>query len=480
MTTLPIVEIDGRRYVPQDGAGLRVGVGVTTHNRRDIFDRCIAEVRRLTPEAKIVVVDDASKVPVEGADHRFDEQAGIARAKNKCLELLSDCEHIFLLDDDCHPKKAGWWKPYVESPEPHLMRIFGDLAGKRKIRDNTCIYEDSRHVAWAHARGMMLYVHRPVLDVVGGFDPGFGLWGWEHADWSNRIHAAGLTTWRYADVAGGEELIYSCDECESIERSVPKSVRDQLVDVNGERAASRKQSPLYCEWREQHDLVVTTLFTGQKDPQRGRRMKADAGLLAGLLDSLPADQRALVLHDGLSVENTSYVSYQRVEAPLSPYWQRWLSIWQHLRAHPEVRFVWCVDGTDVEMLRDPFPRMEAGKLYLGSEATTLSHPWLTAHHSNRALHTLVEKSPHLQLLNAGLVGGDRDTVMAFLHDMIRGWGDNLIDQHFGADESAGETDMGIFNLVAWTKWAHRLVVGPQVNTVFKADERNDWSWWKHK
>ncbi|EUA60279.1 putative phage protein [Mycobacteroides abscessus 1948] len=43
-------------------------------------------------------------------------------AKNRCIAELMDlgCDHLFLADDDVWPTVDEWWKPYVESPEPHL------------------------------------------------------------------------------------------------------------------------------------------------------------------------------------------------------------------------------------------------------------------------------------------------------------------------------------------------------------------------
>jgi hypothetical protein len=71
--------------------------------------------------------------------------------------------------------------------------------------------------------------------------------------------------------------------------------------------------------------------------------------------------------------------------------------------------------------------------------------------------------------------------MCFLHDLIAAYFDNGIDRFNGdARDDVGTTDMGSFNEVAWTRWSDRLVYGPQINTVFKANERNDWSWWRHK
>src|SRR5690606_41689555 len=98
------VVIDGVRYTPDSW----IGVGITTHNRLEVFAKTLAEMRQhLPPGAKPAVVDDASKEPVAAADYRFEEHAGLAPAKNKCSELLDGCEHISVLDDDCYPKAPG-------------------------------------------------------------------------------------------------------------------------------------------------------------------------------------------------------------------------------------------------------------------------------------------------------------------------------------------------------------------------------------
>ena len=100
-----------------------IGIAITTRNRRDIFQKTYAEIKRFAPSNSVlVVVDDASSVPCPEATFRFEQNVGIARAKNKCFELLykAGCEHFFLFDDDCYPKCEDWYRPYVESREPHL------------------------------------------------------------------------------------------------------------------------------------------------------------------------------------------------------------------------------------------------------------------------------------------------------------------------------------------------------------------------
>lgn len=182
-----------------------IGIGITTHNRYTTFKKCFDLVVKYSKDCKIVIVDDASTVPVKEATFRFEKNVGIARAKNKCFELLDDCEHIFLLDDDVEILKPKWYMPYIQSGEKHLMYIFQDFTSGPRLNDTAKLYEDEKIVAYSHARGCVLYYHHDCLDVCGGMDPVFGKWGWEHPELSDRIYTAGLTSFPYMDAVG------SCD-----------------------------------------------------------------------------------------------------------------------------------------------------------------------------------------------------------------------------------------------------------------------------
>lgn len=235
------VLIDGVRYAPVGQyRPTRIGIGVTTRNRPEVFAETIKHIQDRAPDGSVlVVVDDASDVEVEGATFRFTRQAGIARAKNKCLELLADagCDHFFLFDDDCYPIADNWWKPYVDSPEPHLMYAWGDPH-----------FKSDHLVGYIWPKGCMLYVERRVLERVGGLDPVFGVWGLEHMSWSDRIHSAGLTTCRYQDVPGSEDLFLSKDrEDPTFESSVPLETR--LV-ANVRAAEQFRNADVFVPYRE--------------------------------------------------------------------------------------------------------------------------------------------------------------------------------------------------------------------------------------
>lgn len=272
---MPSVVIDGVEYAPV-GGGSRIGVGITTRNRYEVFVKTLSAIRQHTPDAKVVVVDDASDTPVTEATFRFNENAGIARAKNKCLELLDDCDHIFLFDDDCAPTVDEWWKPYVASSEPHLMFAWGDIH-----------YETSELIGYQWPKGCMLYIERRVLSRVGGMDPVFGYWGCEHMSWSDRIHNAGLTTCRYQDVPESHKLIESLDRWGQIESSVPLAIREQ---ANVAAAEAARYSDSFVPYRESAAAprVALSVLVPSVSARRMDFAPRIADALYGQLEALPA------------------------------------------------------------------------------------------------------------------------------------------------------------------------------------------------
>lgn len=186
----------------------RVGIGIsTTAQRPEVFNKTLKEWQRYLPEgAEIVVVHDFTN---------------IAEAKNECLRQLEELgvTDYFLSDDDTHAVASDWWKPFVESPEPHLLYNF-PLKSKGK-NDMRILYQDDKIISYSHTRGCMIYVTQEVLDTVGGFDTRY-VNGFEHPDYTNRIHNAGLTTHRSMTPVGADKLIYCLDQDNKIESSIKK------------------------------------------------------------------------------------------------------------------------------------------------------------------------------------------------------------------------------------------------------------------
>lgn len=228
------------------------GVGITTHNRRDVFNECIKHWLQHRPDdCTIVVVDDGSDIPVPPIPGvrviRHEYAKGIAMAKNKCLAELSDCEHIWLSDDDTWCVVDGWNVPYEESPQPHLMFQW---VGRGRHR---LTHDDGQHFALGFPRGVMLYVERRVVDVVGGMNTSYGAHGGEHVEFSQRIHDVRLTHYPFADVKGSHQLWYSRDKSEgngpgSSRFTVPE--RRRMCEANGKRWGYRFAGWPHFPYRE--------------------------------------------------------------------------------------------------------------------------------------------------------------------------------------------------------------------------------------
>ena len=160
---------------------------------------------------------------------------------------------------------------------------------------------------------------------------------------------------------------------------------------------------------------------------------------------------------------------------------RWLHIYQFLRAHPEYHLVWCTNGTDVEMLREPWAEMAPGKIYVGSEHKTYADEWMRINHHGSAYQQFLDQHRDEPLLNAGLLGGCREDVMEFAHRVIRLY--YRIESHrFLKMETAPATlvDMGAFGMAA-KSFGDRIVTGHKVHTIFKTDGfGKEVAWFRHK
>ncbi|KUQ30706.1 glycosyltransferase [Enterobacter hormaechei subsp. xiangfangensis] len=483
------VIIDGVEFLPVDKQQPHIGIAITTHNRSAVLQKAIDyQIKHLPAGALVVVVDDGSKPAAVVPDCvqllRHETSLGIVASKNASLTALMDagCEHLFLWDDDAWPIADNWHLPYIESPEPHLAYQFLDLAGTTKLNDMAVLYRDDKHIAYTGQRGVMLYYHRSAIEKVGGFDPVYGRGMYEHSDLALRIHNAGLTTWAYGDVVGSEKLIQSLDEHEAVERSVPRPDRQALVERNVKIHNERRDAGFtgYVEYRQQRDVVITTLLTSQPDPQRGTKMAASPDMLSKWAASLRQCGR-IALVDELLTAPADVELYLVPDVKMNVYFRRWLHIWQHLREHPEYRFVWCTDGTDVEMLRAPWEEMEAGKVYVGSEPKTYADSWAKQNHPERIYQEFIEAHRGDVMLNAGLLGGTRADVMAFVHGIIRLYY-RIESYRFWKKEQAGAAvgDMLAFGIVA-KSFGDRIVTGPRIHTIFKSDGvGKEYAFWRHK
>jgi len=244
-----------------------IGIGITTRNRHQIFPKTLSQIKKFQPQnSRICIVNDSDD------EHRL----GIARAKNRCLKELQDCEHIFLFDDDIYPIKHGWAEFYIDASNKSGYKAFSLTMVKSNYHEvqkqvDVSLHDltfhgydpikivDTRPLAiLAHKQalglhvdhrytiektdnivlnyhknpnGFMLYINRKCLKEVGGFNTKFGLYGGEHTEYFTRIKNAGLIPHVGVDVDGSEQFFYAYDADPNVK--IESSLTPQEKDHKG-------------------------------------------------------------------------------------------------------------------------------------------------------------------------------------------------------------------------------------------------------
>lgn len=225
---------------------MSIGIGITTLNRNKQLTQTIAKIKEFTSVPfKLVVVDDGSKNPVPEATFRFDKNQGAPIAKNKCLELLDDCDHIFLLDDDTFPTQHGWEQLYIKSGVKHLNYTF---KYPFKIVGGVLHFQNPN--------GCMIYIHREVLEKVGGFDTGFIKYGYWHGAFSNRVFNAGLIPHPFIDVMGSSKYLHCLDQVPGANKTASPN-RGQFLSQNKRRYFEKLRSTEYIPYKKEGRIRIS-------------------------------------------------------------------------------------------------------------------------------------------------------------------------------------------------------------------------------
>lgn len=172
---------------------MRIGIGVTTYNRRECLKECLENIFKHTMSEFYLLTDYDKCVNSLTNQHDFDlgknleqikiyvakdtdqDRKGVAYRKNECLRALKDCDYVFLFDDDCFPIKDGWIEFCINEGSEHLLFLSDQLHGK--INDR----------AYKNCGGVFMFMTKGVIERVGAFNEKFGMYGFEHAEYSNRI-----------------------------------------------------------------------------------------------------------------------------------------------------------------------------------------------------------------------------------------------------------------------------------------------------
>jgi hypothetical protein len=216
------------------------------------------------------------------------------------------------------------------------------------------------------------------------------------------------------------------------------------------------------------DVVITCYFTTAVDEQRACRWPADPARLIPLIDSC-TDRNLVVIHDCFSLTDLPCENHRVPPLRESPYMARWAYQLWYLHEHPEIRFGWLVDSTDVRLLHDPFPAMQRHTLYCGYDWGSIGiNRWLIEH--SAAERDWISAHADWPLLNCGVVGGD-PLSLTVVAQLIR-------DRWRVRGQREPLHEMVWFNQAAY---AHPRLITAGVTTPYKRYATDHPSaWWAHK
>lgn len=178
---------------------MKIGLSVTSYNRPAHLDLWVEQITKHSPEDVKVHIEIEKK----------EDRKGIAYRKNQCLKALQDCDFIFLFDDDCFPIADGWIEYFLTIHKKTNQHHFLYLKSTTTMRKTETVKDVN---IFDNCGGAFMFLTKKVLDEVGGFCKDYGIYGYEHAGYSQRIHAAGLNSMgKYLCPKDASKYIYAMD-----------------------------------------------------------------------------------------------------------------------------------------------------------------------------------------------------------------------------------------------------------------------------
>jgi GT2 family glycosyltransferase len=204
-----------------------IGVGILSYNRLKSLAGLITSIRKFTDLTRTTVfVSDESTDPAvwEWLRNQHDiitfhnPRIGIAGNTNRTLRCLDRFKYKLLLNDDVEILANGWDVFYFNKMATTGIKHFcyrqvGVYNASRPPPNHNGIItvNDKPH-------GAVLALHDDAFKKVGFMDESFGIYGYEHVDYSDRISRAGFAPAGYHDVAGSEKFFKIYDDKTSDEQ----------------------------------------------------------------------------------------------------------------------------------------------------------------------------------------------------------------------------------------------------------------------
>jgi hypothetical protein len=232
------------------------------------------------------------------------------------------------------------------------------------------------------------------------------------------------------------------------------------------------------------NVILTTFLTNYKYPFFNCYQKPE---LDGYFNDwyksvLKSGLNAVILidepnEDAIRKFTTSKIKFVVVETKgVNQLDYRWELYYNYLLENTQIDAFFTMDISDSTILKDPFGFINECSIYIGDELSTLSNSWIERRVNlinNVACTEMYSKIKDKQLLNCGLLGGYRETLLPLLYDVRQ----KLNEYNCKTDT----IDMVVFNELLYSKYYSKVCHGMPVNTKFwKWEFGNEFCWFQHK
>jgi len=235
------------------------------------------------------------------------------------------------------------------------------------------------------------------------------------------------------------------------------------------------------------NYIFTTYFTTGVDPQRsGSWPQNDFNIMKEFYNSVTKNKlNCVILHDHCSPEfieqySTDKIKFVRVDdIKLNMVDYRWNLYHNLLNEMPEIKNVYCLDISDVVILKNPFKSMKKETLYIGDEECTNKENWWMMDRY-RMLGLNPTEYVDKKVLNCGVMGGNREMMLEVTEAIA-----NILEK---GNVTKTTVDMAAANHVVYTNYADKFVSGLPLNTKYRGgafafngeDNGADQAWIQHK
>lgn len=240
------------------------------------------------------------------------------------------------------------------------------------------------------------------------------------------------------------------------------------------------------------NTILTTYFTTSVDPQRPMTWPSnDFSIIKEFYNSVVKHKlNCVILHDNCSTEfieqySTDKIKFVKVdEVKLNMVDYRWKLYHNLLEEMPEVKNVYCLDISDVIILKNPFKSMKKDMVYIGNEECINRDNWWMMERYKSINHTevtgYVNELIDKQVLNCGILGGNRETILDVTEKMS-----TILEQ---ANVTKTTVDMVVANAVVYKHYGDKIISGLPLNTKYRGgafafngeDNGADKAWIQHK